>query len=79
MEMRLLNNSNIQHLQNYGLQTTSMCINSHGEVTPLSSRTPRARQKKSVFFKLHHKIGSKFYQFYFMSRYTRNVLDTKNS
>ena len=36
----------------------------HREVIPLSSRTPRARRKKSTFSKLHHKIGSKFYEFF---------------
>ena len=40
---------------------------------------PRERQKKSIFSKLHHKNGSKFYQFFFMSRYTQYLLHTKNS
>ena len=36
----------------------------HGEVTPLSSRTPRARQKKSIFSKLHHKMNQLFINFF---------------
>ena len=35
--------------------------------------------KKSIISKLHHKNGSKFYQFFFMSRYTQYLLHTKNS
>ena len=51
----------------------------HEEVTALSITTPRARQKKTIFSKLHHKNGSKFYQCFFMSRYTQYLLQTKNS
>ena len=35
-------------------------------------------QKKSIFSKLHHQNGSKFYQFLFMSRYTWYLLHSKN-
>jgi hypothetical protein len=35
-------------------------------------------QKKSTFSKLHHQNGSKFYQFFFMSRYTWYLLHSKN-
>ena len=38
---------------------------SHGEVTPLSSRTLRARQKKIYFSKLHNKNGSIFLSIFF--------------
>ena len=50
---------------------------SHGEVTPLSSWEPRANKKKSIFSKLHHQNGSKFYQLFFMSRYTWYLLHGK--
>ena len=52
---------------------------SHGEVTPLSSRTLRARQKKSTFLSCITKMDQFFYQFFFMSRYTQYLLHTKNS
>jgi hypothetical protein len=35
-------------------------------------------QKKSTFSKLHHQNGSKFYQIFFMSRYTWYLLHGKN-
>ena len=41
-------------------------------------RTPRVRQKKSTFSKLHHKNGSQFYHNFLMSRYTKYLLHTKN-
>ena len=50
-----------------------------GGCTPLSSRTPLARQKNYTFSKLYHKNGSKFYQFFFLNRYTQDLLHTKNS
>jgi len=34
-------------------------------------------KKKSTFSKLHHQNGSKFYQFFFMSRYTQYLLHSK--
>ena len=66
MDVLISSNSHLHPLMSYG----------HREVTPLSSRTPRARQKKSIFSKLHHKNESKFYQFFFMSRYTQYLLHT---
>ena len=42
----------------------------------VKSRTT-CEQKKPTFSKLHHQNGSKFYQFFFMSRYTWYLLHGK--
>ena len=59
--------------------STEIDVVTKGVATGGALHNTTCETKKTTFSKLRHKNGSKFYQFFFMSRYTQYLFHTKNS